>query len=235
MEAQFDQTRLNSTLERYILSLESEVWPRAINKKGLFVSLGAAKRNPKNTYESLVAELMRPVNARSVSGSYERTKEVPVGFVIAAKRASSNWTSSNYSRQKAGKKELRLTVTRWRKAMAKKFKSMLGGRKRSLKFLDAGWFSVVRLLGPEIGGKYDRSGGAALRGSLKGDMVPAKKGSLVVTIINTAKAKSENRGGFDRIAGPPLVAAINAEMESMEKFMNGEMAPATNTFNRAQS
>ncbi len=232
MEAQFDQTRLNSTLEKYIRTLEPEVWPRAMNKKGLFVSLGAAKRNPKRTYESLVSELMRPVNAKSEDG---RSKPVPIGFVIASKRASRGWAKSQASRSAAGKKSLRLTARRWQRAMAQKFKSMLGGRKRSLKFLDAGWFSVVRLLGPEIGGKYDRSGGAALRGSLKGDIIPARSGSLVVTIINTAKAKSENRGGFERIAGPPLIAAVNAEMDSMEAFMRGEMAPATNTFNRAQS
>jgi len=232
MEAEFDQSRFQKTLEQYVLSLDSEVWPRAVNKKGLFISLGAAKRNPKKTYESIVGELMRPVTATNADGI---SRPVPVGYVIAAKRASKSWNAQTEERWGRGFKTLRLTSSRWRNQITKKFKSMLGGRKRSLKFLDAGWFSVVRLLGPQIGGRYDRSGGAALRGSLKGDIVPAKRGQLSVTIISTSKAKSENRGGFERIGHPPLVAAINAEMESMEEHMRVEMAQATDKFNRAQS
>ncbi len=228
MEAQFDSSRLNKTLEQYLHTMSSEVWPRAMNKKGFYVASKAAKNNPIKNYESVLAELMRPVTAKDEN---DRTKQVPVGWVLAAKRATKHWDKKQLNRWGNHKKELRLTRKRWQAELKGRLKAMLGGRKASLRFLSVGWYSVMSLLGPLIGGRYNRG---PMRGSLKGSAVSARALSLSVTITSTSNARSETRGGFERLGIPPLLAAIEEETASMEKHIQDEMAKDTAWFNNAQ-
>lgn len=234
-ETGWSQEVFDRTLQDYLVRHEVEVWPRAINKKGFFLTLKALEESPIKDVKVIETELQQTVLAERADG---RSAQAPLGYIIAAKRASKDW--SYYKGTASPTIAIRtrfgaLGIEAWRQAIAKKFKSMLGGRRSGAGFMRVGWLSVLQILGPIVGGRYNRSAaGSGVHGRPKGAAAPASEGNLVVTIENFANARSEVRGAFMRLGEPALQRAFDRETADMVGYLEGEMRPEAEKFNARQ-
>jgi len=231
MSVEYTQRVFNQTLEELLSNCDSKTWPRTVNKKGLIVSLGALKYTERADKSKIERELLREIN---VKGGV-----IPIGLAIASKRASKGWAGqgnlSGYSKKEKAKAIKKLSLQNWRKQVEKKFNSMLKGRGVSSAFIKSGWWTVAQVLGPIVGGKWDRSGGRGvpIRGAKKGTVSPAIPGRLQVVMQNTAAARSDHRGGFIRIGEPPLQKAMADEARKTQEYLD-DMKGDIDRFNRKQ-
>jgi hypothetical protein len=228
----WNQASFNTTLQAYLKAHKQEVWPKALNKKAAQVAWQALKNTRSVERVTIDEQLNRMVIAERKGGS---PGQVPVGYVIAAKRATKKWTSSTQF-QRAQQARLRgksgSELKAWRRLVKKTFLGMVGARKRSTAFLRVGWISVLQQMRakgvPYTGSKGQ---GVVLRGRLKGGVDIATPGKLTVVMENTANARSENRGGFKRIGEPALQLAMDFVKYDMEDYLS---KAETDKFNRAQ-
>lgn len=230
MTTGLDTSRYVAAVTALLADCESGAWPRTVNKHAFYTALGTVSETPMVPGLKIAAELGRPITAHRKDGT---TGLVPVGFVIAAKRASKTFGKVRSIRTWQAIQSKRGFDSRklWLAAIDQKLKSMFGGRTRSAAFIRAGWVSVLAQLGPLIGGRYNR-GGANVRGAFKGSVKPATKGNLNCTIINTAQARSEHRAGLIRHGEPALQRGIDKEANNMVKHLEEEMAKPAFNFNR---
>ncbi len=234
-ETTWTQQVFDETLIAYLKEHDSGVWPKTLNKKAARITWRALKETPAKEREGIAAELSREINAKREDGS---SGTVPIGFVIASKRASKGWTQSPQFRRV---QNVRLKgrdaseLKAWLSLVRNKFRSMLGGRKAASGFLKVGWISVLRAMAAQGVPEARTSGtGAKIRGSLKGGVVVAKPGSLNVTMENTAHALTEKKVAFMRIGEPALQRAFDAETADMEEYLYREMHPHAEEWNRKQ-
>ena len=228
-----DQSKFDSTLQTYLQRLKEEKIPAALNKKAFFVTLGAYGATEMVNPHKIFWELYRPITAKRQDGS---SGEVPIGFVIAAKRAHAHWASRvgylmfrnrapSYSRE-------------WQKLVTKKFTGMVGGRQRAAGFIRVGWLGVIQELGPLVARKDGRSISGPkprMRGGMKGKATPATPGTFRVTIENSAQAKSDKRNGLITHGAPPLQRAFDRETADMATYLEREaLKEETDKFNAAQ-
>jgi hypothetical protein len=237
MPAGWDQSGFDNALKELIKTCEVSKWPRALNKHGFFVTLAALQETERASPEKIFKELGREINAKRENGT---SGPLPISIAIAAKRASKSWTKqgdiSGHSKSQKAKELRKLSLVAWRNQIAKKLKSMLGGRAASTSFIKAGYVNIIKQLGPLIGGRYDRSGGRGIpvRGSSKGRVDPATPGKLQLVIENSAAAKTEHHGGFHKVADPAFQRALNREANQIIKHLEDEMRPEVDHFNRRQ-
>lgn len=235
MSADWDQSKFDSTLKDYLMAHESSVWPESLNKKAARVAWKALNETPVKERESIAVELSREIEARRKDGS---SGKVSIGYVIASKRASKLWPYAKVARTRQALASGRgFDATKlWRSAVRHKFLSMLGGRKASSGFLRVGWISVLQQMASQgVREARTRGPGAKLRGSLKGSVSVASPGKLSVTIQNSAHSLHEKLGGFMRLGEPALQRAFDAETQDMIQYLEGEMRPEADRFNRRQS
>jgi len=218
-------------VKKLLAECYSSAWPRTVNKHAFYTALGALNETPVVPGLKIAAELGREITAKRKDG---RSGLVPVGFVIAAKRASKKfgairairtWQAIQSKRGFNGRKF-------WQAAIDQKLKSMFGGRRKSAAFIRAGWAAVLTQLGPLIGGRYNRGIAPNVRGAFKGSVKPATANNLNCTIINTAQSRSEHRSGLIRYGEPALQRGIDKEANNMAKYLEEEMAKPVFEFNR---
>jgi hypothetical protein len=230
--AGWDQQRFDLTLRDYLGRIRKDKIPNALNKKAFFIALAAMDETPMTYPLKIVSELAREVTLKRDDGS---TGQAPIGYAIAAKRASKAWGAH----VKTLKRKSKLTGERWQKLVGKKFNAMLNARVASRNFIRTGWLSVIQSLAPIVKGKggrtYDRHT-VARRGSMKGFAKPAKDGwSPSVVIENTASAKSDKKYGLIRFGMPALQRAFDRETVDMAQYMNDEiLKEETEKFNADQ-
>jgi hypothetical protein len=223
----WNQDLFNRTLDSYLKHVGEDKVPHALNKKAFFVALRAIQETPKVGAFGIIWELTQPILARREDGS---TGSAPIGYVIAAKRASAHWgdTSETARERNRGRKRKQKAWAQkaWRQAVDKKFRAMVGGRKAAIGFLRVGWLAAVRKLGSTL---KDRSGAPAedatirRHGDWKGDATPAKASMQpVATISNSAQARSDKRYGLGTIGGPALQRAFDAETADMNEYLERE-------------
>jgi hypothetical protein len=238
----WDQSRFNGVLKDYLMAHESAVWPQLLNTKAFYVAYSAVGESPQVMSQTIVSELMRPVMPGSGLAPHLAAamgaKEVPVGYIIAAKRASKLWPAVKWQKVKEfadiGRKSIDLRA-QWFRAVKDRFERMVGGRKRAAGFINVGWWGVMKLLGPHCGSKFKRPSGKAdvrFYGRVKGIVSPATASNLSVRIENTAHAKSEILGAFERLGGAALERAIAAEAADTQRHMEEAMDPGIQDFNR---
>lgn len=230
----WSQKGFDDALKELLSNCDSKTWPRTINKKGFFVALSALKHTERANPEKIFHELGREITAKREDGT---SGPLPVSIAIAAKRASKSWTRqgdiSGHSKAQKAKAIRSLSLKAWRAQISKKLASMLRGRGVSSGFIKAGWVGVLKELGPKIGGRYDRGAERNVRGIAKGSHEAATPGKLQVTIINTAAARSDHRGGFVRVGEPPLQRAIDEEGAKTQEYLD-DMKGDIEHFNRRQ-
>lgn len=228
----WSQEKFDSTLKEYLLRHESEIWPSIINKKAYFVAKGAREETPAIRKEIVTEQLSRIITAHRQDGT---TGEVPIGYVIAAKRASHAYSSSarfgRAARREAFGGRGPTYSAAWRGEITQKFKAMVGARQRSAGFMKVGWLSEQKLLGPYTGLPFYPGSDAPLRGQLKAKLTPAVHGNLTAIIENTARAEHEH-GKFLPIGEPALQRALDSEERSTRERMEQAMRPAAEKFNR---
>lgn len=238
----WDQSVFDSTLREYLAAHESKVWPKLINKKMFFISLGAFKNIPPVIPFRIQLEMDREILAKRKDGT---TGMVKIGDAMAAKRASKHFEGSRRF-QRAASKDLAKEMggrgqggdyqAAWLANLKEERRSMVGGRKASVGFLRAGFVSIVYALGPIVGqARPGRGADTKMRGSVKGSVVHlATAHNLSITIENRAHSKTEKLGGFERIGGAALQRAFDKEAASMEKYLSDEMEPHAKEFNQKQ-
>jgi hypothetical protein len=219
----WDQSRFDGAMQRYFERLHKDKLPRAINKKMFFVALRAMAATPKKDPFAISTDLSRQTTAVRKDG---RTGTLPIGWIIAAKRLGKKWPERRMKLGENLKSARRVNAKRaYLSALGKLFDKMLGGRKRSGRFMSVGWLSVVKELGPYVKNKTGAPSGdpdVKLRGSRKGNAQPAGAGRLLCRIENTASAKSDKRFGIIRFGEPALEKAFRDETADTEKFMEEE-------------
>lgn len=227
-----DTSKFEAATKALLAECYSSAWPRTVNKHAFYTALGAIPITPMVPGLKIAAELGREITAKRADGTSGR---VPVGFVIAAKRASKTFGKVRAIRTWQAVQSKRGFDSRklWIAAIDHKLKTMFGGRMRSAAFIRAGWIGVLAQLGPLIGGRYNRNtGGSNSRGAFKGSVTPATASNLNCTIRNTAQARSEHRGGLIRHGEPPLQRAVDKEAVNMVKHLEDEMKKSVESFNR---
>lgn len=239
MDFKLDTRKFDATLDKYLNRLKVEDWPRAINKKLFFVARGAMHYSPRAEQGRIVGDLLiRTINARRKDGS---TGTVPLGYVLAAKRASKKWTSGvafqeAVTRQTFGRGGAALET--WRGFVASEYEKLEGSRLRGAGFLKVGWLSVMTevrsLAGLQFGGLQGEAG-VRLVGRLKSRVQIAKPGTFIGAIgVHLAKAEWDKRDGQFTKGSPALERALSDEEASMSKHMEDEMKEATDKFNQEQ-
>jgi len=224
-----DTTKYEASLKRLLDECYSSAFPRTVNKHAFYTALGAIPETARTPDIKIAAELGREITAKRADGT---TGQVPIGFVIAAKRASKTFGAVRQIRtwQAIQSKRSFNALKLWLAAIDHKLKQMYGGRVASTAFIRAGWAAVLQQLGPLIGGRYNRSG-LHLRGAFKGSVKPATGSDLTCVIRNTAQSRSEHRGGLIRHGEPPLQRAIDKEARNMAKHLEDEMKGPVERFN----
>lgn len=246
----WDQSKFDKTLLAYLMEHQSDTWPRCLNKKAYFVALSAIKETPKTPKEFMQQQLMReirvPSSARTSGkqGAHPHWGTAPLGYVLAAKRASKKWKGISYANMLVGFAKVRRgellkdenMLSAWRALEKKEFTKMLSARGRAAGFIRVGWVSVMKSLGAVTGLKYfpGQADSGKMVGMPKGESNPANAGKLLVSITNSAHAESEKRGGFERIGGVALQKAFDREAASMADYLAGEMEPGIQKFNAQQ-
>jgi hypothetical protein len=248
-----DTSKFDATLTTYLGRLKREDWPRAINKKLFFVARGAMHYSPRVTPQRIGADLL--FRTVTVARKDSTTGEAPLGYVLAAKKASKalGVTTAVLARAMNGS-GLDPIMTQfamialggrdkgglalWRAAVKAQYENMAKARVRSAGFLKVGWLSVMTelrsLAGLNFGGLQGEAG-IKLVGRLKSKVQIAKPGDNIGAIgIHLAKAAWDKRDGQYTKGAPALERALNDEAASMNKHMEDEMREATEQFNRAQ-
>lgn len=240
MSETWDQSVLDNTIKDYLMEHESTVWPRCLNESAFVVAHEALKETPATEIIRVVSELMRPI----VPSGSKSGESVPIGFVIATKRASKHWQGGSsmakakaFSRLQQGKSANMLKA--WHRETQAALERMVGGRSRALAFIRLGWLFVKHDLKNNTDIRLSVWSGnpaemAKARGRFKGGARPATSGNLSVTIENMAHAKSETKGGFEALGQPALDRGMQARQASMQKYLEGEMEPGILKFNSAQ-
>lgn len=228
----WNQETFDRTLRTYLQRLPEEKIPNALNKKAFFVQLGALQESPRVNPFKLLFELKNVVTLKRDDGS---TGEAPIGYALAAKRASKH----EVARRAKLKRKTKFTIDRWRRLVGKKFEAMVAGRRASLSFIRAGWVASIQAMAPHVRGKDGRSyarGEVKLRGAAKGKATPAKPGwSPKVSIENSASAKSDKRLGLIKYGAPALQRAFDRETADMVAYLEREaLKEETEKFNAAQ-
>lgn len=232
--AGWNQVKFDETLKKYLHAIGMEKVPNALNKKMFFVSLGAFGETPMTNPHRFFWDLMKPVTVQDAEG---RHRTGPLGYIIAAKRASPGWGQRRgnlqaYAHLKKGGVNY---AKQWQAQVQKKFEAMLGGRRRARAFIRVGSLSVIQQLAPYYKGSkpsYSRAG-VLKRGAEKGKIKPAQPGwNPTVQIENTAEARWDTRAGFYKQGIPPLEKAFEKEAASMNEFLDQEFKEPTDEFNR---
>lgn len=218
--ASFNSEVFDRSVRTLLQRLPAEKIPNALNKKMFFVVLAALAETPRTNPFKILSELGRAVTLKREDGSMD---SAPIGYALAAKRASKAWGPRREALSSRNRKAN--LMREWQKLVAKKLDAMFGARMRSTAFIKAGWVSVLKALGPHVRGKggrnYDRSG---VRGSAKGAAKPAQPGwSPKVMVENTAAARSDKRDGFSKHAGPAFQRAFDREMADWPKYLQDEI------------
>lgn len=231
---QWDQSRFDRTLEAYVRAHYSHEWPRILNKKAARLCYRMIAETPFKEPSLIESELLRDVNARREDGS---SGSVPIGYVMAAKRASRTWNKSLAAgwramvRGSGGGDELKA----WRKAIKDKYRSMLGGRKRSAHFIQVGWISALQSMAAQgVPEASTRKPGTRIHGGLKGHVQIATSDRLNVSMTNTASAKRATSNAFESIGNQAMQRAFAHELADLEKYFHDEMSPGAAEFNRKQ-
>lgn len=232
----WNQDRFNAALKVYLDRLPQEKIPHALNKKAFFIALRAMQETPKFGPFKIAWELMRPVTARRKDGS---SGSVPVGYVLAAKRASHAWVEASEKARSRKRKSATWQQKAWVKLIERKFSTMIGARKRALGFIRIGWLSAVKQLNPYVkdkGGAPGSDSSLRLRGSMKGSASPAKPGfNSQVMMVNTAQAVSDERYGLIRFGQPALQRAFDIETADITEYLQREaLKELTDQFNASQ-
>lgn len=229
----WDQTKFDAALRSYTDRLKNEKVPKAITKKGFFIALRAFKATVRKDPFEITKDLARVVTVADRG----RQRQVPIGWVIAAKRLGKKWHEQKMSRgikNKTGKSNL---LKLYRSALAKTFNTMLGSRKRASGFLRVGWLSVVKKLGPSVsnrgGAPAADLGSVKIRGVMKGDAKAAAAGIRpTCTLTNSAQAHSDKRYGLIRYGTPGLQEAFDLETRDTVEYLENELKEATEKANR---
>jgi hypothetical protein len=234
-----DTSKFDSTLVPYLGRLKVEDWPRAINKKLFFVARGAMKYTPKAERGRILGDLLiRTINAKRKDGT---TNEVPLGYVLASKRASKKW-SSGVAFQEAVTAQTfgggSAALESWRGAVGREYAKIEASRLRGSGFLKVGWLSVMTelrsLAGLQFGGLGGERG-VKLVGRLKSRVEIAKPGTFIGAVgIHLAQAAWDKKEGQYTKGLPALQRALDDEARSMNEHMEQEMRDSTEKFNREQ-
>ncbi len=229
-----DTTVFDKTVRPLLQRLPEDKIPQALNKKMFFVSLRAIQETERTNPFKILFELRRPVTLKREDGS---TDEAPIGYALAAMRASKQWGAR---RGALSQRKRRVNLTReWQKFVTKKFDAMAGARKASTSFIRAGWAGVVAALSPFVrskdGKSYQRSE-LKPRGAMKGSAKPARPGwSPVVSVENTAQAKTDKKLGLVKHGSPGLQKAFDKEMADWIPYLEKEvLKEEVEKFNIAQ-
>jgi hypothetical protein len=231
----WDQSVFNRTLDHYLKRLSEEKLPGALNKKAFFIGLRAMAETPKVNPHKIFWELQRPILATRQDGSKGM---IPVGYAIAAKRASGSWIAAEEKARGRKRKSGTWRQRAWRKLIQKKFETMVGGRQRATGFIRIGWLAVVKKLGPLVkdkGGAPSADMSLRQRGGPKGAAFPARPGfNPTVTISNSAQARSDKLNGLLTVGGPALDRAFASETADMVAYLEREaLKEETAKFNAA--
>lgn len=230
----FKSEVFENSIRGLLQRLPEERIPRALNKKMFFTTLRALDETPKTNPFKILFELKTPVLLKREDGS---TDTAPVGYALAAQRASKAW-GARRTRLSERKRKANL-LREWQKLITKKFDAMVGARRRSIAFIKSGWVGVLQSLGPFVrsrdGKSYDRRS-TNERGSMKGNSQAAQPGwSPRVTIENTASAKSDKQNGLMKFGGPPFQRAFDKEMADWKPYLEKEvLEEETKRFNAEQ-
>lgn len=234
MAENWNQKPFDEALRKYLGRLKNDKVPKALNKKAFFVALRAFNATPKKEGPEIEAELAKPVTATRKDGS---TGVVDILWALVAKRVGKRWPEQKMGlgiRNKTGRANIGRA---YRSALRRAAKQTVGARKRAGGFIRIGWLSVIKKLGPLVraraGAPSADMNSVRLRGALKGDAKPATPGIRpVCTIVNTAQARSEKRGGFFRIGSAALQRAFNEETADTNAYLEKEFQPETEACNR---
>ncbi len=232
--ARLDTTVFDRSIRPLLQRLPEEKIPQSLNKKMFFVSLRAITETERTNPFKILFEIRSPVVLQGEGG---RLNTAPIGYAIAAKRASKEWGGR---RDKLANRKRKANLTReWQKFVTKKFDAMVGARKAATSFIRAGWAGVVASLAPSVRNKDGKSyqrGEMRLRGAMKGHAQPATAGwSPRVTVENTAQAKSDKKFGLIKHGTPGLQKAFDKEMADWVPYLEKEvLKEEVEKFNSAQ-
>lgn len=232
--AHFDATVFDRTVRPLLQRLPEDKIPQALNKKMFFITLRAIPETEKTNPFKILFELRSAVTLHREDGS---TNQAPVGYALAARRASKQW---NTKRDKLNARKRKVNLAReWQKFVTKKFDAMVGARTASTAFIRAGYAACVAALAPFVRSKDGKSysrGEVRLRGAMKGTAKPARPGwSPSVTIENTAQAKSDKKFGLIKHGTPGLQKAFDKEMADWIPYLEKEvLKEEVEKFNAAQ-
>jgi len=229
----WDQTRFDDALRQAIEQTKAQAVPGLINRKAFWVALKAMKYTPKVDRERIARELATVVHVHRKGGG---SGDVPIGWVIAAKRASKGWQEAKMARGQRSKRRTS-ALKLWRARIKKTFEVMLGKRVRSAGFMKSGWLTVIRRMS-RYGGSKAQSYKADAEGIKtweppKGRATPAVKSDTpFARIESSAASRRDKTGGFIRKGSAALKKAFDEEAASMIQHMESTLKPIADEFNR---
>lgn len=219
-----DLSRFNAAVAKYG-ELTKEAAGDAINRKALYVALGAMERTKRANRADIEKLGLVTSSVRKRVDAKGRTRTIRK-FDFQAESAIANYAGALRRHGKtldqfSNRDEIKKAARKW-----------ISSKLKHISFLASGWLKAVRQLSPKVSGASFKSFGDVRQyGVAKGYAVPAQRNSVspFAIIANTANRDREGKPIPPHISAMMLDAlrrSVNAETNSTLQYIRRKMREA---------